>query len=81
MRITATSAGVAAHFAWQHDRPHVWDGLYSTLNSLPTQGAAETGEAERPSAPDREPAVAIEKSVFQDYIICLEDGKKMKTLR
>ena len=27
MRITATSAGVAVHFAWQHDRPHVWDGL------------------------------------------------------
>jgi hypothetical protein len=27
MRITATSAAAAAHFAWQHDRPHVWDGL------------------------------------------------------
>jgi hypothetical protein len=21
------SAGIAAHFALQHDRPHVWDGL------------------------------------------------------
>ena len=55
--------------------------VYSTLNSLPAQGAAEPGVVGRPSASDREPAVAIEKSVFQDYIICLEDGKKMKTLK
>jgi predicted transcriptional regulator len=55
--------------------------VYSTFSSLPTQGAVETSGAERPSAPDREPAVAIEKSVFPDYIICLEDGKKMKMLK
>ena len=28
-----------------------------------------------------EPAVAIKKSVKPDYIICLEDGKKLKTLK
>lgn len=27
------------------------------------------------------PAVAIEKSIFPDYIICLEDGKKLKMLK
>ncbi len=27
------------------------------------------------------PAVAIRKSVFPDYIICLEDGKKLKMLK
>lgn len=27
------------------------------------------------------PAVPIKKSIQQDYIICLEDGKKMKLLR
>jgi predicted transcriptional regulator len=53
--------------------------VYSTLDGLPAEGAAETGGAERPSAP--EPAVAIEKSIFPDYIICLEDGKKMKMLK
>ena len=52
------------------------------MSSLSAQGAApETGGAERLSAPDKEPAVAIEKSIFPDYIICLEDGKKMKTLK
>ncbi len=28
-----------------------------------------------------EPAVPIKKSVFPDYIICLEDGKKLKMLK
>ena len=28
-----------------------------------------------------EPAVAIKRSVFPDYIICLEDGKKLKVLK
>jgi predicted transcriptional regulator len=27
------------------------------------------------------PAVAIRKSVFPDYIICLEDGKRLKMLK
>jgi hypothetical protein len=34
MRITATPAGVAAHFAWQHDRPHVWDGLICQIRAF-----------------------------------------------
>jgi predicted transcriptional regulator len=33
------------------------------------------------SAPDQQPAVAIKKSVTPDYIICLEDGRKFKSLR
>jgi predicted transcriptional regulator len=28
-----------------------------------------------------QPAVAVRKSVFPDYIICLEDGKKLKMLK
>jgi hypothetical protein len=35
MRVIATSAGVGAHFAWQHDRPHVWDGLKSLVLDRP----------------------------------------------
>ena len=29
----------------------------------------------------QEPAVPIKKSVFPDYIVCLEDGKKLKMLK
>ena len=32
--------------------------------------------------PDKQaPAVPIKKSVFADYIVCLEDGKKLKMLK
>lgn len=33
------------------------------------------------AAPRREPAVPVAESVFADYIVCLEDGKRLKTLR
>jgi predicted transcriptional regulator len=41
---------------------------------------AATGKAEEPAAP-QDPAVPIKKSVTADYIICLEDGKKFKSLK
>ncbi|QDH13609.1 MucR family transcriptional regulator [Formicincola oecophyllae] len=36
-----------------------------------------------PTAPEEKPVPAVppRKSVFPDYIICLEDGKKLKLLR
>lgn len=42
---------------------------------------ARIGEA--PAAPvvQAQPAVPVRKSVFPDYIICLEDGKRLKMLK
>ena len=34
-----------------------------------------------PAEPEPEPAVSIRKSVTPNYIICLEDGKKFKSLK
>lgn len=34
-----------------------------------------------PSQEKPQPAVPVKKSVFPDYIICLEDGKKLKMLK
>jgi predicted transcriptional regulator len=40
------------------------------------------GGPETPAAPERpEPAVPIRKSVHDDYIVCLEDGRKLKMLK
>jgi predicted transcriptional regulator len=40
------------------------------------------GIGREPVAPDRpQPAVPVKKSVFPDYIVCLEDGKQLKMLR
>ena len=40
-----------------------------------------TAPAEETSAAPQDPAVPIKKSVTFDHIICLEDGKKFKSLR
>ncbi len=45
--------------------------------------AALTGLSQAAPAPEtkQEPAVAIRNSVKPDYIVCLEDGKKLKMLK
>lgn len=47
--------------------------VYSTLSGL---GSAQVAEEERP-----EPAVTVRRSITPDYLICLEDGKKLKMLK
>jgi predicted transcriptional regulator len=39
------------------------------------------GTAPVEAAPELKPAVPIKKSVTPDYLICLEDGKKFKSLK
>jgi predicted transcriptional regulator len=39
-----------------------------------------SGHGEMPSEPPR-PAVGVKKSVTPDFIVCLEDGKKFKSLK
>jgi predicted transcriptional regulator len=53
------------------------DIIQSVYNSLRT---LEGQAAEPPSEPLR-PAVPVRKSVTPEYLICLEDGKKLKMLK
>ena len=53
------------------------DLLRSIHHSL--LGLENGGEALQP--PAQEPAVPIKRSIRPDYIVCLEDGKKLKMLR
>ena len=39
-----------------------------------------SGQGEAPAEPLK-PAVSIKKSITNDYIVCLEDGKKFKSLK
>ncbi len=56
------------------DLPEVIQKVYGSLTMLsPTP---EPPQAEKP-----QPAVAVKKSVTPEYIICLEDGKKLKMLK
>lgn len=55
------------------DLPQLINQVY---NSLANIGNVPAMPAERP-----QPAVPIKKSVHADYIVCLEDGKKLKMLK
>lgn len=51
--------------------------LIASVNS----SLAAVGQTATPRAPAQAPAVNPKRSVFPDYIICLEDGKKFKSLK
>jgi len=75
--ITLTSDIVAAHVSNNsvavEDVPSLITNVYVALAGL---GQVAAVEEARP-----EPAVSIRASVKPDYIICLEDGKKLKMLK
>ncbi|NHN87802.1 MucR family transcriptional regulator [Acetobacter conturbans] len=43
--------------------------------------ALETAGQAAPEPEKLQPAVPVKRSVFPDYIVCLEDGKKLKMLK
>jgi len=71
------SSHVANNTVSTSDLPQLIQQVYATLAGI---GKASTGGlsamGERP-----EPAVPIKKSVMPDYIVCLEDGRKLKMLK
>ena len=67
------SAHVASNTLGAEALPELIRDVYRTMAGL---GAAPPPPSERP-----QPAVPIKKSVFPDYIVCLEDGKKLKMLK
>ncbi|GAB5468839.1 MAG: MucR family transcriptional regulator [Rhodospirillales bacterium] len=68
---------VAAHVSHNsvsaQDLPNLIRDVYQ---SLATVGEPKEVEPERPT-----PAVPIKRSITPDYLICLEDGKKLKMLK
>lgn len=75
--ITLTSDIVAAHVGNNDvavaDVPTLITNVYSALAGL--------GEVPVVEEAKLQPAVAIRNSVKPDYIVCLEDGKKLKLLK
>jgi predicted transcriptional regulator len=75
--LALTTEIVAAHVSNNTvpvgDLPQLINQVYNSLASIGNLPATPT---ERP-----QPAVPIKKSVHPDYIVCLEDGKKLKMLK
>jgi predicted transcriptional regulator len=67
------SSHVANNTVAVEDLPLVIENVYSTLARLGTDG-------DEPEA-RQEPAVSVRSSIKPDFIICLEDGKRLKMLK
>lgn len=72
-----TAGIVSAHLS--HNKletellPQLIQSVYQALSGLDSELEASNAR--------REPAVPIRKSVFPDYIVCLEDGRKLKMIK
>jgi predicted transcriptional regulator len=75
--LALTTEIVAAHVSNNTvsvaDLPTLINQVYQSLSTI---GSGPAPVAERP-----QPAVSIKKSIHPDYIVCLEDGKKLKMLK
>ena len=75
-RLTALTAQIVAAYVGHNtvattDLNNLLNTVYQSLSRLGSNTLSE-----RP-----EPAVQPKKSIFPDYIVCLEDGKKLKMLK
>ncbi|WP_334128747.1 MucR family transcriptional regulator [Sneathiella sp.] len=76
LRMTAdiTAAYVSNNHIENSEITDVIKAVYNSLASLDTEA-----EPDQPAEP--KPAVPIKRSVHDDYLICLEDGKQLKMLK
>jgi predicted transcriptional regulator len=68
------SAYVGSNSVGSGDLPGLIQTVFRALSNL-SQPADASPE------PVKEPAVPIKKSITSDYLICLEDGRKFKSLK
>lgn len=74
--IAHTSAIVASYLSHNAVSPDAVAGVINTVH-----GALSGIGVATPSTEPLKPAVPIRKSITPEYLVCLEDGKKMKMLR
>ena len=76
--IQMTSDVVAAYVSnnpvQANDLPNVIERVHATIRDL---SATTPGEV----AKEVTPAVSVRKSITPDYLVCLEDGKRFKSLK
>lgn len=77
--VTLVADVVAAYVGNNSIRPGELPSLIADVHAAFVKaGGEKAGEAE---VEKQKPAVNPKRSVFPDYIICLEDGKKFKSLK
>ena len=75
--LTLTADIVAAHVSNNsvavNDLPNLIQNVHQALAGINSSAAANEAKPE--------PAVSVRSSIKPDYIVCLEDGKKLKMLK
>lgn len=74
MAADIVSAYVSNNVLPSSQLPEVISSVYGTLRSICCSTMEQPAE-------NKKPAVSIRRSVTDDYIVCLEDGKKLKMLK
>jgi predicted transcriptional regulator len=74
MTADIVSAYVGNNSVSSSDLPNLIQSVHRALS------AVTTGTSESAPAP-KEPAVPIKRSITPDYLVCLEDGRKFKSLK
>ena len=76
LTVEIVAAYVANNPVAQSDLPKLIEDVYRSL-----AGAAAQPNDQKLEPIDAKPAVAVRKSVTADYLVCLEDGKKFKSVK
>ena len=74
LTVDIVSAYVSNNNVQSSDLPSLIDETFSALRE-------SAAKASQPTKDVLDPAISIKKSVTPDYIICLEDGKRFKSLK
>ena len=74
MTADVVSAYVGNNTVAAQDLPTLIHAVHSAL-------AGVSGAAEPVEAPPKEPAVPLKRSVTPEFLVCLEDGRKFKSLK
>jgi len=74
------AAGIVAAYVSKNslpmtELPRLIESVHASL------GKVAGGQQTEPAPAPKEPAVSIRKSITNDFIVCLEDGKKFKSLK
>jgi predicted transcriptional regulator len=76
--VTITATIVAAYVSNNSISSTDLPGLIAETHAALSRAAGRSAPLERE---ETKPKIAVKKSVMPDYIICLEDGKKFKSLK
>ena len=79
MLVTLTADIVAAHVSNSSNSVAV--GEVGDLIAQVHGALAKLSGDHQPEAEPQEPAVSVRQSIKPDYLVCLEDGKKLKMLK